>query len=58
MNKATNSKIITNVISIRNKEINERQVKMIRDLDDMGLLVTPSINLKISPSAYFQTRNN
>ncbi|EMF1948218.1 MULTISPECIES: hypothetical protein [Enterobacterales] len=58
MNKATNSKIITNVISIRNKEINERQVKMIRDLDDMGLLVTPSFNLKCSPSAYFQPRNN
>lgn len=58
MNKVTNSKIITNVTSIRNKEINERQVKMIRDLDDMGLLVTPSFNLKCSPSAYFQPRNN
>ncbi|EPN1383033.1 hypothetical protein [Providencia vermicola] len=58
MNRMINTELLSNVISLRNKEIDEKQVKMIRDLDDMGLLVTPSFNLKCSPSAYFQPRNN
>ncbi|MGK5713014.1 hypothetical protein ACSNKO_19465 [Proteus mirabilis] len=58
MNRMINTELLSNVISLRNKEIDEKQVKMINELNSMGLLTTPSFNLKCLPSAYFQPRNN
>ncbi|MBT0368813.1 hypothetical protein ISO55_17850 [Morganella morganii subsp. morganii] len=58
MSKPTNTALISKFVSLKNKEVNTKQAKMIDELNSMGLLVTPSFGLKCTPSAYFQPRSS
>lgn len=50
----TNSRLISEVMTLQGTQVNSEQAEMINNLQSMGLLEAPSYGLNCSPAACFQ----